>query len=67
MRAALGALREAALEEFERAQDRPADTIERAAADTLQQASDRQQELASGLRSHQDGAGVTALREANSP
>ena len=50
-RAAVSALREAALEEFERAQDRLAETAKQAAAETLQQASDRLQELASGLRS----------------
>ena len=51
VRAAVGALREAALEEFERAQDRLADTVKQVAAETLQQASDRLQELASGLKS----------------
>ena len=51
MRAAVGALKEAALEESERAQDRLADTVKQVAAETLQQASDKLQELASGLRS----------------
>ena len=50
VRAAVVALQEAALEEFERAHDRAADTVKQAAAETLQQASDRLQDLASGLR-----------------
>ncbi len=51
VRAAVVALQEAALEEFERAQDRAVDTVKQAAAETLQQASDTLQEVASGLRS----------------
>ena len=51
VRAAVGALKEAALEEFERAQDRLADTVKQAAAETLQQVSDKLEEVASELRS----------------
>ena len=49
--AAVGALKEAAFEAFERAQDRLADTVKQAAAEKLQHASDKLQEVASGLRS----------------
>ena len=51
VRAAVSALKEAAIEEFERAQGRLADMVKRAAAETLQWASDTLQEVASALRS----------------
>ena len=53
--------------EFERAQDRAADTVKQAAAETLQQTSDRLQELASALRSPEARARGIPLRVTTLP